>query len=161
MPDLSNGLRKWWWQILPSFLWSFVVNNCRLIWQATSPVFFSTKDNGEVEQSLSNIPNDRPVIFVGNHMYMGLDLSLIVYKLLKERGIMIRGLAHPGLFETSFEEDLQVCHLIVFFFHNIHIAGWCAACVIGLNLIRLVQSLLIKSTDYWDHIAFIRSDTCH
>lgn len=48
-------------------------------------------------------------------MYMGLDLSLIVYKLLKERGIMIRGLAHPGLFETSFEEDLQVCHLIVFF----------------------------------------------
>lgn len=81
--------------------------NAKLIWQATSPVFFSTKDNGEVEQSLSNIPNDRPVIFVGNHMYMGLDLSLVIYKIFKERGIMIRGLAHPMLFETKMEEDLQ------------------------------------------------------
>lgn len=75
-----------------------------------------------MEQSLSNIPNDRPVIFVGNHMYMGLDLSLVIYKIFKERGIMIRGLAHPMLFETKMEEDLQVCHLMVTFFHKIYIA---------------------------------------
>ncbi|XP_024358571.1 phytyl ester synthase 1, chloroplastic [Physcomitrium patens] len=79
----------------------------KLIWQATSPVFFSTKDTGKVEQNLSNVPNDRPVLFVGNHMYMGLDLSLIIYQMFKERGIMIRGLAHPMLFETKMEEDLQ------------------------------------------------------
>ncbi|KAG0599609.1 hypothetical protein M758_12G165200 [Ceratodon purpureus] len=83
------------------------IKNAKLIAQATSPVFFSTKENGEVEQGLSNIPNDRPVLFVGNHMYMGLDLSLVVYQVFKERGIMIRGLAHPVLFETKMEEDLQ------------------------------------------------------
>ena len=44
-------------------------------------------------------------------MYMGLDLSLVVYQVFKERGLMIRGLAHPILFETETEEDLQVCHL--------------------------------------------------
>lgn len=44
-------------------------------------------------------------------MYMGLDLTLIVYQVFKERGIMIRGLAHPVLFPTKTEEDLQVSYL--------------------------------------------------
>jgi hypothetical protein len=89
-----------------------MVINFRLIWQATSPVFFTTKDSGEVEQGLQNIPNDRPVIFVGNHMYFGLDMTLIIYKVFKERGLMVRGLAHPVLFDTKSEEDLQVCYMI-------------------------------------------------
>ena len=45
-------------------------------------------------------------------MYFGLDMSLIVIKVLKERGLMIRGLAHPVLLEPKQEEDLQVCHLL-------------------------------------------------
>ncbi|KAG0621272.1 hypothetical protein M758_3G006800 [Ceratodon purpureus] len=81
--------------------------NAKLIWQATSPVFFSTTDSGEVELGLQNIPNDRPVLFVGNHMYFGLDMTIIIYKVFKERGLMVRGLAHPVLFETKWEEDLQ------------------------------------------------------
>jgi pimeloyl-ACP methyl ester carboxylesterase/1-acyl-sn-glycerol-3-phosphate acyltransferase len=81
--------------------------NAKLVWQATSPVFFSTTADGEVQQGLHNIPNDRPVLFVGNHMYFGLDMTLIIYKVFKERGLMIRGLAHPVLFLDNFESDLQ------------------------------------------------------
>lgn len=76
-------------------------------------MFFSTTASGEVEQGLQNIPNDRPVIFVGNHMYFGLDMTLVVYKVFKERGLMIRALGHPVLFETKWEQDLEVCHLII------------------------------------------------
>lgn len=72
-------------------------------------MFFSTTADGEVQQGLHNIPNDRPVLFVGNHMYFGLDMTLIIYKVFKERGLMIRGLAHPLLFLDNFESDLQVC----------------------------------------------------
>lgn len=51
---------------------------------------------------------------------MGLDLSLIIYQMFKERGIMIRGLAHPMLFETKMEEDLQVFNLIPASLHKFH-----------------------------------------
>jgi 1-acyl-sn-glycerol-3-phosphate acyltransferase len=61
-----------------------------------------------VAQGLSNIPNDRPVLFVGNHMYMGLDLSCVIREAYMQRGIMVRGLAHPAIFSTKGEEDLQV-----------------------------------------------------
>lgn len=39
-------------------------------------------------------------------MYMGLDLSLVIYKIFKERGIMICGLVYLMLFEIKMEEDL-------------------------------------------------------
>lgn len=81
--------------------------NSELVWQAISPVFLSTTISGEVEVGLQNIPNDRPVLFVGNHVYFGLDMTLIIYKVFKERGLMVRGLGHPVLFDTQFEGELQ------------------------------------------------------
>lgn len=84
------------------------MDKCRVIYQIFSPVFFSTSDNGNVVQGLSNIPNDHPVLFVGNHVYMGLDLSCVIREAFMERGIMLRGLAHPAIFSTKDEEDLQV-----------------------------------------------------
>lgn len=85
-----------------------LVCNCSYIRQLLSPVFFSTSNDGEVEQGLSNIPTDWPVLFVGNHLYFGVELSLIVGELLKQRNLLIRGLAHPILFKTDMEEELQV-----------------------------------------------------
>ncbi|CAM6043222.1 unnamed protein product [Sphagnum compactum] len=82
-------------------------NSLMYIRQLLSPVFFSTSDDGEVEQGLSNIPTDRPVLFVGNHLYFGVELSLIVGELLKQRNLLVRGLAHPFLFKTGIEEELQ------------------------------------------------------
>ena len=41
-------------------------------------------------------------------MYMGLDLSCVIREAYMQRGIMVRGLAHPAIFSTKGEEDLQV-----------------------------------------------------
>jgi len=63
--------------------------------QVTSPVFFSTAEDGGVIQGLSNIPTDRPVMLVGYHMFLGLELGILVAEFWKETGILLRGLAHP------------------------------------------------------------------
>ncbi|KAH8941594.1 hypothetical protein BDL97_14G050300 [Sphagnum fallax] len=63
--------------------------------QVTSPVFFSTAEDGGVIQGLSNIPTDRPVMLVGYHMFLGLELGILVAEFWKETGILPRGLAHP------------------------------------------------------------------
>jgi hypothetical protein len=104
------------WQLLSLVLFStyvMVVCNCRYVRQLLSPVFFSTSDDGEVEEGLSNIPTDRPVLFVGNHLYFGVELSLVVGELLKQRNLLVRGLAHPFLFKTGTEEELQVSLLFI------------------------------------------------
>ncbi len=90
-----------------------VVCNCRYIRQLFSPVFFSTSVDGEVEQGLSNIPTDRPVLFVGNHLYYGLDLRPVVLELLKQRNLLARGLASPFRFMKGIEEELQVSLLSI------------------------------------------------
>lgn len=48
-----------------------------------SPVFFSTGEDGTSVSGLSKIPDgdkstDRPIIFVGNHQLLALDLGVIV-----------------------------------------------------------------------------------
>jgi 1-acyl-sn-glycerol-3-phosphate acyltransferase len=104
------------WQLLslvPFSTYVMVVCNCRYIRQLFSPVFFSTSVDGEVEQGLSNIPTDRPVLFVGNHLYYGLDLRPVVLELLKQRNLLARGLASPFRFMKGIEEELQVSLLSI------------------------------------------------
>lgn len=49
----------------------------------TRPTFFG----------LDNVPDDRPLLFVGNHTLFGLlDVPLMFFELWKERGIFLRGL---------------------------------------------------------------------
>lgn len=38
------------------------------------------------------------MLFVGNHQTYALDIGFLVEQLVKERGIMPRGLAHPAIF---------------------------------------------------------------
>lgn len=66
----------------------------------TSPVFFSTGGDGSRKMGLSHLPDpeEGPIVFVANHQFGGLDLSLIIAQLLEERNIAARGLAHPVLF---------------------------------------------------------------
>jgi len=53
---------------------------------------------------MENIPaslfeQDRPVVFIANHtMYGILDVGLIIAHVLKHRGVLVRGLAHPAVF---------------------------------------------------------------
>lgn len=63
-----------------------------------SPVFFSTLEDGSVVRGLEGVPppgSKRPVLLVGNHQLFGSDLSLLVDEFLKEKDLLIRGLAHP------------------------------------------------------------------
>ena len=62
-----------------------------------SPKFFSTVE-GEVVEGLRGVPSPqqgRPVLLVGNHQLFGADLSILVDEFLRDRDLLIRGLAHP------------------------------------------------------------------
>jgi len=72
----------------------------------TSPVFLSTDSaTGQVERGLrklsSALPSEGPVLFVGNHQLLALDLGVLLDGVYEETGILMRGLAHPMLFESE------------------------------------------------------------
>ncbi|XP_076955289.1 phytyl ester synthase 2, chloroplastic-like isoform X1 [Bidens hawaiensis] len=63
-----------------------------------SPVMFSTLEDGKIVKGLSGIPSTGPVIIVGYHMMLGLELAPLVANIYAERGILVRGVAHPLMF---------------------------------------------------------------
>uniref|UniRef100_A0A7S0VIS5 AB hydrolase-1 domain-containing protein n=1 Tax=Hemiselmis tepida TaxID=464990 RepID=A0A7S0VIS5_9CRYP len=72
----------------------------------TSPVFLSTDANtGVVELGLrklnAQLPSTGPVLFVGNHQLMAMDLGVLLDGVYAETGTILRGLAHPMLFEAE------------------------------------------------------------
>ena len=61
-------------------------------------MFFSTKANGAVVQGIDAVPlgtKGAPVLLVGNHQTLAPDLGFLVQEFIRERGTLIRGLAHP------------------------------------------------------------------
>lgn len=48
-----------------------------------------------VVAGLDGIPDRRPVLIVGNHQLMAPDTFLLVEHLVREKGILLRGLSHP------------------------------------------------------------------
>ncbi|XVF13859.1 hypothetical protein REPUB_Repub09cG0005300 [Reevesia pubescens] len=66
---------------------------------ATSPVMLSTLEDGKVVRGLAGIPSEGPVLFVGYHMLMGIEVIPFVTQFMIERNIVIRGIAHPALFQ--------------------------------------------------------------
>lgn len=77
----------------------------------TSPVFFSTAADGRVQRGLSNLPDARPMLLVGNHQTFALDLGLMVEQIVRERGFLPRGLAHPAIFGVRCRTTLYTPHL--------------------------------------------------
>ncbi|KAJ4968442.1 hypothetical protein NE237_015143 [Protea cynaroides] len=78
----------------------------------TSPVLFSTLKDGKVVRGLSGIPHEGPVLLVGNHMLMGCELPALIEAFLRERKVMIRGLAHPMLFDYFESSEFSTIDLI-------------------------------------------------
>eukprot|EP00568_Trieres_chinensis_P004197 CAMPEP_0183298454 /NCGR_PEP_ID=MMETSP0160_2-20130417/5467_1 /TAXON_ID=2839 ORGANISM="Odontella Sinensis, Strain Grunow 1884" /NCGR_SAMPLE_ID=MMETSP0160_2 /ASSEMBLY_ACC=CAM_ASM_000250 /LENGTH=727 /DNA_ID=CAMNT_0025460489 /DNA_START=68 /DNA_END=2251 /DNA_ORIENTATION=+ len=69
-----------------------------------SPVFFSTSQDGKRKAGLSHLPRSeegKPILFVANHQFGGLDLGLIIAELIEKRDIKVRGLAHPIIFQQG------------------------------------------------------------
>ncbi|KAG2597578.1 hypothetical protein PVAP13_5KG235900 [Panicum virgatum] len=79
----------------------------KLFHLALSPVMMSTMKNGKIVRSLSGIPDKGPVLFVGYHALMGIEVSPLYEEFLREKKKIVRGLAHPLLFGTKSESSRQ------------------------------------------------------
>ncbi|CAF2223363.1 unnamed protein product [Brassica rapa] len=106
----------------------------KLVTAAISPAFFSTLENGTIVRSLAGIPSEGPVIYVGNHMLLGIELLQLAIHLLKEKNIMLRGLAHPMMFSKTVGSKLPDMQM----FDSVRIGG--AVPVSSLNFYKLLRS---------------------
>lgn len=71
--------------------------NAETLRRISSPVFIGTN---RIPADL--LPGDRPVLFVGNHTIFGFfDLPFFIEHFLQERNVLVRGLAHPILFNRT------------------------------------------------------------
>ncbi|KAK4483243.1 hypothetical protein RD792_010427 [Penstemon davidsonii] len=77
----------------------------RWVEAVTNPVFLSTVENGKIVRSLAGIPSEGPVLYVGYHMMLGLELIPMVSRMWTERKILLRGVAHPMMF-TKLREGM-------------------------------------------------------
>nr|GEV80259.1 acyltransferase-like protein At1g54570, chloroplastic [Tanacetum cinerariifolium] len=74
---------------------------------ATSPVMLSTLEDGRIVRGLAGVPDEGPVLLVGYHMLLGIELAPLVLEFLREKGVIIRGIAHPELFTMNPSSGLQ------------------------------------------------------
>ncbi|XP_074311491.1 phytyl ester synthase 1, chloroplastic-like [Silene latifolia] len=72
-----------------------------------SPVYFSTLEDGKIVRGLTGVPNEGPVLLVGYHMLMGLELCGLHEVFLREKKIMLRGLAHPQLLSLRYTNEVS------------------------------------------------------
>ncbi|GFQ01346.1 acyltransferase-like protein at1g54570 chloroplastic [Phtheirospermum japonicum] len=69
------------------------------------PVMLSTMEDGKIVRGLAGVPDEGPVLLVGYHMLMGMELVPLVEEFLREKKIMVRGIAHPSLFSHLVENE--------------------------------------------------------
>ncbi|CAI9290641.1 unnamed protein product [Lactuca saligna] len=80
---------------------------------ATSPVMLSTMEDEKIVTGLNGIPKEGPVLFVGNHMLMGLDLLILLLQFLKEKKIILRGLGHPEGLKLDIQSGIPYISIIL------------------------------------------------
>ncbi|ONK78619.1 uncharacterized protein A4U43_C02F20710 [Asparagus officinalis] len=73
----------------------------RLFRLATSAVTLSTLESGRIVKGLAGVPDEGPVLLVGYHMLYGLELDPLYEAFLREKNVIVRGMAHPILFRSS------------------------------------------------------------
>ncbi|KAJ4831350.1 hypothetical protein Tsubulata_015973 [Turnera subulata] len=69
---------------------------------ATGSTMYSTLDDGTIVKGLSGIPNEGPVLLIGYHMLMGLEIYSLAEEFLRQKDILVRGVAHPDVFSQKF-----------------------------------------------------------
>ncbi|KAH7282002.1 hypothetical protein KP509_35G007500 [Ceratopteris richardii] len=82
-----------------------IIDNNKFLLKMTSPVFFSTKEDGTIVRGLSGVPEEGPILLVGYHMLMGMELYVLYMELMK-RNQLLRGVAHPVLFTRFLEQGV-------------------------------------------------------
>jgi len=58
-------------------------------------------------QGLDNLDTsiDRPILFIGNHQLLALDMSFMIREFLQKKGRLMRGLTHPMIFVDTPQEQ--------------------------------------------------------
>lgn len=102
--------------------------------EITGSVMLSTLEDGRIVRSLDGIPTEGPVLYVGYHMLLGLELVPMVIRFLNERNVLLRGIAHPMLFEKYRKGQT----LEPEFYDTFRMMG--AVPVSGINLFKLLSS---------------------
>lgn len=111
-----------------------VIESNRLINAVTSAVMLSTLEDGTIVKGLAGIPSEGPVLFVGYHMLLGLELVPLVSRIYNERNILVRGIAHPMMFKRQKNGSLPE----ISSFDTFRIMG--AVPVAPTNLFKLLSS---------------------
>jgi len=97
-------------------------------------VMLSTLEDGTVVKGLAGIPSEGPVLFVGDHMLLGLDSVPLLCRFFSERNILVRAMAHPLFFMRSKKGKLPD----ISYFDSLRIMG--AVPVGPTNLFKLLSS---------------------
>ncbi|KAF7011390.1 hypothetical protein CFC21_025704 [Triticum aestivum] len=63
-----------------------------------SPVMLSTLETGKIVRGLTGIPDKGPILFVGHHQLLGIEVPSLFQGFLKEKKITIRALSNPVFF---------------------------------------------------------------
>ncbi|KAL9246059.1 hypothetical protein vseg_019641 [Gypsophila vaccaria] len=99
-----------------------------------SPVMLSTLEDGTIVKGLQGIPSEGPTLYVGYHMLLGFELAPLIMRILTEKNILVRGIAHPMLFFRQAEGKLPEISSFDF------IRSMGAVPVSGTNLFKLLAS---------------------
>ena len=139
-----------------------------------SPVFLSTGEDGRVQEGCGGIPLDRPLLLVSNHQTFALDIGPLVEGLLRQTGLLPRGLTHPAVFQVFLPLLLiQVTSSLPYVppGHSVNIACTAGRCKIKchsafsaaytvLSLLAYTIALLCKSTIQTECISVLCVTNC-
>lgn len=75
-------------------------------------VLFSTMEDGSMVRGLAGIPDEGPVLLVGNHMLMGLDVFSLCSEYLREKKHLLFGLTHPEMLADDLEDEKWLLPII-------------------------------------------------
>ncbi|KAK8473245.1 hypothetical protein PHAVU_001G087800 [Phaseolus vulgaris] len=104
------------------------------LYNLVATVMLSTLEDGTVVKGLAGIPSEGPVLFVGDHMLLGLDSVPLLCRFFSERNILVRAMAHPLFFMRSKKGKLPD----ISYFDSLRIMG--AVPVGPTNLFKLLSS---------------------
>ncbi|KAL8210008.1 hypothetical protein R6Q57_006740 [Mikania cordata] len=97
-------------------------------------VMYSTMEDGKIVRGLGGIPDEGPVLIVGNHMLMAFDVFPIVSEFLREKKLSLHGLTHPEFFHVNLEHEYHMVPLT----DLLKLGG--AIPVTGKNLFKLLAN---------------------
>ncbi|XP_030450210.2 phytyl ester synthase 2, chloroplastic-like [Syzygium oleosum] len=102
--------------------------------EITAPVMLSTLEDGRIVRGLDGIPSEGPVLYVGYHMLLGLEVVPLVVRFVSQKNILLRGIAHPMIFQKYGKGQTPEPG----FYDTFRMMG--AVPVSGTNLFKLLSS---------------------